>query len=247
MKILPNIARLILFCGLLILFYGDLHAQMNKKLKNFLWEKDITEMLSLYGEESITLRDSGDFKIRIGKRSFREVQGFRVQVFAGTSRENAQKMFQDLVHLQMDSVYLVQQNGLNKVQLGNYLYRIDAEKALDKLRFEGMTNAWIVETAIHVPKEMPAESPPVTEEVPAGITEQYLYAIQVFVSRDRQRAEEFSGRLQQDLPGESWVLQSGEYWKVLIGKYEDEGKARQRLSEIRDSGFSDAWLTQVNE
>jgi hypothetical protein len=90
-------------------------------------------------------------------------------------------------------------------------------------------------------------TPPVSDQVLAGIAEQYLYAIQVFVSRDRQRAEEFSGRLQQDLQGESWVLQSGEYWKVLIGKFEDEGEARQRLSEIRDSGFSDAWLTQVNE
>jgi hypothetical protein len=220
---------------------------MTNELKKFLWEKDINEMLSTYGEEIVTLSDSGDYQRRLTHRSFREEQGLRIQAFAGADLTNAQNMYNTLIELGLDSVYLVQEGELYKIQLGNFLYRLDAEKMLDRLRFEGLTNAWIVESTIHLPREHTAETNQFSNAQTNTIDKQFVFSIQVFVTRDHQKAVEFANRLNQQISEESWILQNGDFWKVLIGKFQEENTARERLSEIRDSGYADAWLTQVND
>lgn len=238
-----------IFLVLLILWCSQMpaFAQMTGELKKFLWEKDISEMLSTYGEEIVTLSDSGDYQRRLAHRSFREEQGLRIQTFAGADLTNAETMLNTLSELKLDSVYLVQEGELYKIQLGNFLYRLDAEKMLDRLRFEGLTNAWIVETTIHLPIEHTAETNQFSNAQTTAIDQQFVYSIQVFVTKDKQKAVEFVNLLNQQISDESWILQNGEFWKVLIGKFHEETTARERLLEIRDSGYADAWLTQVND
>ncbi|NOQ97597.1 MAG: hypothetical protein GQ561_05480, partial [Calditrichae bacterium] len=117
-------------------------------------------------------------------------------------------------------------------------------KMLDLLRFRDISNSWIVQTVIHVPKQ------PVT--LPDTITSEKEFspsnfAIQLFVTKNEQSAKEFSAKFTGELGDPSRLIQNGEFWKVLSGKYINEFKARERLEEIRNSGYPDAWITQVND
>jgi len=87
----------LLFVFLVILAGNQipLFGQMTEELKKFLWEKEITEILSAYGEDRIILSDSGDYRHRLARRTFREAQGLRIQAFAGTDVKNAENIIED--------------------------------------------------------------------------------------------------------------------------------------------------------
>ena len=223
---------------------SEIFGQMSSDLRKFLWEKDFDELIADYAEEKVILRDKGEFKKRIERRSFIETNGYRIQTFAGSNKENAEKMATTLINLNLDSVYVIDERGLFKVQIGNFTERLEAEKMLDLLRFRDISNSWIVQTVIHVPKQ------PVT--LPDTITSEKEFspsnfAIQLFVTKNEQSAKEFSAKFTGELGDPSRLIQNGEFWKVLSGKYINEFKARERLEGIRNSGYPDAWITQVND
>jgi len=239
--------RKFLFLLLLPIILGhcsEIFAQMSSDLRNFLWEKEFDELIADYAEEKVILRDEGEIKKRIERRTFIEAAGYRVQTFAGSDRENAEKMATALSNLNLDSVYVIEERDLFKVQIGNFIERLEAEKMLDLLRFRDISNSWIVETVIHVPRQpvIQPDTIPVEKELPSS-----KFAIQLFVTKDLQRAKEFSAKFTLELGDPSQLTQNGEFWKVLSGKYVNEFKARERLEEIRNSGYPDAWITQVNE
>ena len=64
----------------------------------------------------------------------------------------AKEILSNIQALNLDSVYMVQEQNLFKVQMGNYGERREAEIMLDRLRYAGIENAWIVNATIHVPK-----------------------------------------------------------------------------------------------
>jgi hypothetical protein len=223
---------------------SQIFAQMSRDLRDFLWEKEFDTLIADYAEDKIILRDQGDFKERMLRRSFTETSGYRVQTFAGSDRENAEKMATRLINLNLDSVYVIEEKGLYKVQIGNFTEKLEAEKMLDLLRFQDMSNTWIVETLIHVPKQPVA--PPVTTTFDTESSSPN-FAIQLFVTKDKRKAEEFSEKFSEELGDSSRVFQTAEFWKVLSGRYIQESKARERLEEIRNSGYPDAWITQINQ
>jgi len=218
-------------------------GQMRSELKDFLWEKDFDDLITNYAEEIVSLRDAGDFQKRLEMRSFNESSGYRIQTFAGSNVDNARKMAENLTALELDSVYIVEDEGLFKVQIGNFLERLESEKMLDQLRFKGITNTWIVETTIHVtkPTVAPPDTIPSKKELPS-----LYFAIQLFVTKDLERANSFLAEYQRKVGDPALIIQSGEFWKVLSGKFTQEFLARQRLEEIRNSGYPDAWLTQIS-
>ena len=215
---------------------------MSSDLRKFLWEKDFNELITDYAEEKIILTEQGEFKKRIERRSFIESKGFRVQAFAGSTEENAAAMANQLAQLQLDSVYVIEDQGLYKVQIGNFRERLEAEKMLDQLRHRNIRNCWIVETIIHVPKQSAA--PPDTDSG-VKVIPTPKFSIQLFVTKSEPRAKEFAEKFTRELGQPSRLIQSGEFWKVLCGNYGEEFRARQRLEEIRNSGYPDAWITQV--
>ncbi|OPX33424.1 hypothetical protein B1H10_05985 [candidate division KSB1 bacterium 4484_188] len=218
-------------------------AQPSQKLKTFLWEKDFETLRKNFAEDQIILKDIGDIKQRLELRSFTEAPGMRVQIFAGTDRENAENIAEQARAWQLDSVYVEESKDLFKVQLGNFRERIEAEKLLDRLRFKGMENAWIVHTAIHVPKSSVKRQ--TSEPEAADVAASLVYTIQLFVTKDAVKARQFQQEASKEIPQPVWIRPEGNLWKVLAGKFDDESSARQSLSAIRSAHFPDAWLTQV--
>ncbi len=224
----------------------SLQAQMSTDLKDFIWNRDFKELLDLYADEKIILTDEGDYTKRIAARPYHEKEGMRIQLFAGSDSINALKVASDITALNLDSVYVLKENDLYKVQLGNFTERIEAEKMLNRLYFVGITNAWIVKGTIHEPKKeqekLIAASVSDSDE-----TNLMVYAIQVFVTRSHDKAQLLSNRLSQTLKESIRIIKQGEYWKILVGSYTSEEIARKKLNEIREAGFPDAWLSQVAE
>ncbi len=222
-------------------------SQMKEELKNFLWEREFQELLSSYGEENVSLHDAGERLRRLEARPYLEKEGMRVQVFAGTSRDNALNMAQNIRSLNIDSVYVLESTGLFKVQVGNFSERIEAEKMLDRLRYSGIENAWIVQDTIHVKKETDALSGQADVQIPPPAGIPFRYSIQVFVTGDRGKAEQIRAELDEKFNETVWTAPQGEFWKVFIGRYSDEQTARFKLEEVRRGGYPDAWLTQISE
>lgn len=229
-------------CGL-VPFRAE--AQLSGQVKKFLWEKDFQTLIRKYGEDHITLHDAGDRVARLHARSYVEKPGLRVQVFAGTDRERASQIAEQVRALNLDSVYVLQQDRLFKVQVGNFRERREAEVMLDRLRFVGISNAWIVETTIHVPKSRVTSSAAVTSKTEPSSTRQVVFAVQLFVSGNRERALRFQRTASRKLPDRVWIQPQGELWKVMAGNYRQEEQARAALQRIRDAGYTDAWLTQT--
>ena len=217
------------------------------KLKDFLWQNDFREMIKKFGEENVTLLDKGDILQRIEARSYIEKPGIRVQVFARKDKDNAEKMLDQIRRLQLDSVYAKTENGLFKVQVGNYLERLEAEKMLDRLRFAGIENAWIVETSIHVPKTLVTETQPEFAQNMQRESKKLYYAVQLFVTNNPEKARVLQDKFSQTFSMEIWIKRQDAFWKVLAGKFENEETARQKLTEIKQAGYHDAWLTQITE
>jgi SPOR domain len=231
------------FCQFIL---ASLPAQISGELKQFLWQKNFSELIENYAEEKITLRDEGVWQKQISARSYREEQGLRVQLFAGAIEENARTAAAEIQSLSLDSVYVLEEDGLFKVQLGNFQERLAAEKMLDQLRFKGITNAWIVQTTIHVPKVSVDQVLTPGTKTDSSEYSPLIFTIQVFVTRDLTNAERVLQSLSDQVKQEGWVICSGDLWKVVVGNFQTEAAAREFLSVLRSSGFPDAWLTQIN-
>jgi hypothetical protein len=226
---------------------GYLFSQTSPELKNFLWDKDFKSLIDNYAEEKVVLTEQGNFQRKLEARSYREVEGMRVQVFAGLDKNNAESIVQQMTSLKLDSVYLREDQGLYKVQIGNFTERLEAEKMLDKLRYAGVSNAWIVSTTIHTPKTAVQDTTFVPE--PPAISdaaERFLYAIQVFVTGNYNKAQSYQQQLIRAFQEEVWIKEQDGLWKILLGKFGDESYARNRLEQIRTQGYPDAWLTQLS-
>ena len=229
-------------CGILS---HPANAQLSGQVKKFLWEKDFQTLIRRYGEEQITIRDAGDRVARLRARSYVEKPGLRVQVFAGTDRESARRIAEQVQAAKLDSVYILQQNHLFKVQVGNFRDRREAEVMLDRLRYAGISNAWIVESTIHLPRSRFTSPDSSRKPVPRASPGQVVYSIQLFVSGNPAHARSFRQKAANILTDAVWLKQQGNLWKVMAGKFVGEHRAREKLAEIREAGFTDAWLTQV--
>lgn len=236
----------IILIGIIIIFPGWLTAQLSGNLKEFLWQKNFFEIIENYAEDKIVLEDPGFWQKQISQRSYTEEMGYRIQVFAGAMEENARSTAASVEALALDSVYVIEQNTLFKVQLGNFQERLEAEKMLDQLRFKGITNAWIVQTTIHVPKKL---SPMLVSEAGSDSTipSPIVFTIQLFVTSDLTKAQNILESLKNTLGQDGWVIRAGEFWKVVVGSFEEETAAREALSVIRSSGYPDAWVTQFKK
>lgn len=229
--------------GIFFFSTGVSFSQDSQKLKDLLWRNDIKKMISNMGEEHVVLREEGKARRRLRARSFNEIKGFRIQVFAGSGAAAARALAAQIQDLQLDSVYLAKEKNLFKVQLGNYRDRRKAEIMLDRLRYKGFSNAWIVDAIIHEPK------PPAEQKVTQGtVTEmpRFIYAIQLFVTRDSEKSQIIKKNLIGKLPQEIWILRQDAFWKILAGKFKEKQKAQKALVAIKTAGFPDAWITQVN-
>ena len=96
----------------------------------------------IYGTSQIKVLDSLK-NIRATTRD-----GFRIQVFETSSSETANSVFRKYKKKMVDSLYVIFDAPLYKIQYGNFSKKYEAENVKKKLRQKGFKNIWIVRSRI---------------------------------------------------------------------------------------------------
>jgi cell division septation protein DedD len=183
------------------------------------------------------------------KPKFKEIEGFRIQIFAGVDTVNALSTRAQAKTIVSDSVYLLDEQGLLKVQVGDYPYRYQADKVRDQFRREGFPGAWVILRTILIPFE--ADSTETVQAIPDTATvvqpakpvvEQGKYKIQIIAIGSEDRAQEIISNLKQNMNYQAFYERSGSLFKVFVGYFQEEMTAREALGKLRESGYPDAWL-----
>jgi len=177
-------------------------------------------------------------------QKFKEAEGFRVQVFAGSDSSKIKSVRQEIATLTDDSVHYFDEKGLYKIQVGDYLYRYLADNMKTKMRQNGYPGAWVVQRTILVPIDSIATDSITTTDStrvnPGSVTGKYK--IQLVVTGSLEKAEEIINSLQPNTESRVFYEQSGNLYKVFVGLFEEENQAREELEKMRQLGYPDAWL-----
>lgn len=196
--------------------------------------------------------------------NYKEIEGFRVQLFAGTDSISALSV-QSRVDMDVDDpVYLIHEGGLFKIQVGDYLYRMDADNMKLVLNNKGYDGAWVAKRMIHVLHDsIESDSsivlPPPPPPAPAGasqeeiITEQVSdstlteaneikFKIQVMATSDELKAQQMELELEDQFSQDAFYEKTGDIYKVFIGKFKTRTDAEILLNKVRENGYPDAWL-----
>ncbi len=185
----------------------------------------------------------------VQKSKFKEIEGFRIQIFAGLDSLNALSSRSQAADLVSDSVYLLADKGLLKVQVGDYPYRYQADTMRDKFRKNGFPGAWVILRTILIPADtsdtdetLPAvETKPLNEPVEEA-TGTGTFKIQIIATGSESRAGEIINEITGQLSLSAFSEKSGTLYKVFVGPFREEQEAREALKRIRQSGYTDAWL-----
>ncbi len=78
-----------------------------------------------------------------------KVPGYRVQIFASSTQEGADKVASEARFKFTEQVYVEYEPPYYKVRLGNYKNRSDAEILREKAKNLGYLDAWIVQTEVN--------------------------------------------------------------------------------------------------
>jgi len=178
---------------------------------------------------------------------FKEIEGFRIQIFAGIDSINALPVVDQAVGLTADSVYFFPDKGLFKIQIGDYQFRYKADSARTFFRQNGFPGAWVVQRPILIP--IPSDSTMATPYVQnasekAGLTglESGPYKIQVMATNDAEKARLTAALLRSQNKYNAFYEQVGNLFKLFVGYFSSEDQAREILHKLRESGYPDAWL-----
>ena len=74
--------------------------------------------------------------------------GFRIQVYETSSSEKANSVFRKYKKKMVDSLYVIFDAPLYKIQYGNFSKKYEAENVKKKLSQKGFKNIWIVRSRI---------------------------------------------------------------------------------------------------
>ena len=175
---------------------------------------------------------------------FKEVEGFRVQVFAGADSLSVRSIRAEIAAQTDDSVHYLIEKGLHKIQVGDYLYRYLADNMKTSMRQSGYPGAWVVQRTIIVPIDTTTADSITIQETgtdnPAEVSGKYK--IQLVATGTKERAEEIILQVQGKTTYRVFYEQSGNLYKVFVGLFESEPQAREELTKLRDLGYPDAWL-----
>ena len=76
------------------------------------------------------------------------VYGFRVQIFASSSKENADRIMTDARKNFTDNIYVEPEDNLFKVRVGDFVLREDADRLKARAVQLGFRGSFIVETMV---------------------------------------------------------------------------------------------------
>jgi hypothetical protein len=166
----------------------------------------------------------------------KQVEGYRVQTFAGTDSINALVMVNNLRNALPDSVYFLKEDALFKIQLGDYLYRNDADMKVLDLRKDGFSGAWVVQRLVNIPIKKDSSTGNESAD------KEYPFKIQVLVTADLEKAKSVAEQLQMQFNMESSYTENSSLYKVFLGKFITREEAEKVLANVRTNGYKDAWL-----
>jgi sporulation related protein len=174
------------------------------------------------------------------KPKFKTIEGFRVQIFAGVDSINAlanKNLAQSTV---TDTIYHFSDNGLVKLQVGDYPYYPQADSIKRIFRQTHFPGAWVVKTNIFIPIiESRLDS---TVELTQSNLSSGMFKIQVIATGDESKAEAILKELKTQFNGNAFYEGSGNIFKVYVGYFNKEDEARNALKTIREGNYPDAWL-----
>ncbi len=183
--------------------------------------------------------DSAEISIRLipppPPDTLRFVEGFRVQVFAGLDSIRAASVTHKISSILQDSVYLFKDNGLFKVQAGDFIYRHLADSVQRKLTIQSFPGTWVVKRMIIAPDS-------VSEPPPASKILEFKFTIQILATSDESRALEMVSQLQGQFEFPAYYKNIGSVFKVFMGKFAVRSEADKALTQIRQKGYPDAWV-----
>jgi hypothetical protein len=163
--------------------------------------------------------------------SFNPVIGYRVQIFAAKDRANAEKVKEMASKTVKDRIYIVlAQDNLYKVQVGDYLSKIEAEKKRDELRKNpSYSDAFIQNSYVLFDSSQGSGD----------------YYIQVGAFSSIGSAEDFIfNKLSPGGYSNSSVYFDKNLYKVVVGGYSDLAVAQSVRDKLKNSGFEGAWIIQ---
>lgn len=171
----------------------------------------------------------------------KQVDGFRIQLFAGADSMNVLTSAENIKRSLPDSLYFLKENNLFKIQLGDFLYRNDADLKLMDLRSHGYPGAWVVKTRINVPVESLVVSK-TEKDTTQAVNQDAKFRIQVLVTSSAEKAENLIEQLKIQFKHESYFDKSGTFYKIYLGRFGTREQAENTLSQVKNAGYTDAWL-----
>ena len=229
---------------IILLISTSTAAQSSKKV--FL-SADFNKMIELYGKKTVEIKLPEKQVLDSLKRTpFVWTDGYRIQLLASNDKVKAENLKLNLQNQVEDSVYIIKDEALYRVQFGDYTDRIVAETKVDSMRKYGWPRAWIVtcrvKSFLNDIEEENIEQPVKNE---MGILSEY-YAIQIAAYSTIESAESIQRELQSKYSDVNIIEISGLY-KVVVGKLLHRNEAESLLDAIKGAGYHDAWVTLVSE
>ncbi|RMH62384.1 MAG: SPOR domain-containing protein [Calditrichaeota bacterium] len=177
---------------------------------------------------------------------FKTIDGFRVQLFAGLDSLNGKSLAAGLSAVAGDTVYFFREQGLYKVQVGDYAWRNEADMKVLDLRKKGYLQGWVVQRPINWPADSTDASVnagPAADPAPPAPVQQGAYHVQVLVTADAQKAHTVRAQLQNKWGHSVEVLNRGGVYKIVFGAFQTREDAEKWRDRLKENGFKDAWIT----
>ncbi|HQO10009.1 MAG TPA: SPOR domain-containing protein [Clostridiales bacterium] len=163
--------------------------------------------------------------------SFNKVIGYRVQIFAAKEKANAEKIKSMASKEINERIYIVlAEDNLYKVQVGDYLSKIDAEKMKDQIKsLPNYSDAFVQNTYIYYDRSINSGD----------------YYVQIGAFSTKESADEFIAKKLTDLGyTNASVFEDKNLFKVLVGGYKTNLEASEIKEKLKTDGFEGTWIIQ---
>lgn len=175
----------------------------------------------------------------------KKAEGYRIQLFAGLDSLQALIIKKSLSGQTQDSLYMLVEKGLHKIQLGDYLYRPQADSARRVLRTDGFPGAWVVKRMINIPNTIDSKRSKdgLKDSVAvAGPEIESPYKIQLMALSDEAEVLTRIAQIKNQIEESVFYQKVNSLFKIYVGPYKTRGKADKTLQKVRNAGFPDAWV-----
>jgi len=179
---------------------------------------------------------------------YRQVEGFRLQLFAGTDSLYALSEKFRAKEMVKDTLYLLPEGGLFKLQLGDYLYRPKADSARRVMKEKGYRGAWVVKRLINIPNSsVIRDTSAIASDDDANKNDENIeksFKIQLMALSDETEAMARLDALRERFSENVFYKKNNGLYKVYLGPYANREQAEIKLENVRQNGFPDAWIVK---